>query len=450
MGGNVLSFKSQGISPSGEYIPRGRTVLHTILEKHFNSFVESYDEKYAEECGRYSLERIIAVVEEYLKCGDYHEGVARVKCTNPECNHDFFVPFSCKQFLFYPSCSQKRTLLFGEYLVNEVLLKLPHKFFTFSIPKALRIFLKNDKKLFSDLSKLIYALIEDFYTEAAGRKILSGGALVYQSFGDMLRANSHFHGIILEGGFDNNGSFVFIQIHALDKMTECFRRRVICFFLNRELITEDFASNLLSWRNSGFSIDAKLRLYGSDEKSREALSQYIARPPLSLKKMSIEDNGEATVISYTSNNDFFKGKTETFPVTRFLLELTQHIPLRGSQYIRRYGLYASRTKGKWLKMPHVALRGGRRSTWNLLSQSNPTPKNQPVLSPTRRAAAPGPGCRKVPTVGIAKVYEVDPPPCIRCGSPMRILAVITASEEVRKIPVRGIWSKLVAHLRASI
>ncbi len=45
------------------------------------------------------------VVEEYMKCGDYHKGVARVKCTNPECNHDFFVPFSCKQFLFCPGCN---------------------------------------------------------------------------------------------------------------------------------------------------------------------------------------------------------------------------------------------------------------------------------------------------------------------------------------------------------
>ncbi|GAG04152.1 unnamed protein product, partial [marine sediment metagenome] len=72
-----------------------------------------------------------------------------------------------------------------------------------------------------------------------------------------------------------------------------------------------------------------------------------------MKKISIVENGEATVISYTSDNEFFKGETRTFPVMRFFLELTQHIPPRGSQYIRRYGLYASRTKGKWPGMPHV-------------------------------------------------------------------------------------------------
>ncbi len=91
------------------------------------------------------------------------------------------------------------------------------------------------------------------------------------------------HGIILEGGFDLQGNFIFIPIHSLDKMTECFRRRVIRFFLDKELITESFASNLLSWKNSGYSIDAKLRLYGSDDKARESIAQYLVRPPLTFK-----------------------------------------------------------------------------------------------------------------------------------------------------------------------
>ena len=34
---------------------------------------------------------------------------------------------------------------------------------------------------------------------------------------------------------------------------------------------------------------------------------------------------------------------------------------------------------------------------------------------------------------IAKVYEVDPMICPRCGSPMKVLAVITDSRELAKI-----------------
>ena len=89
-----------------------------------------------------------------------------------------------------------------------------------------------------------------------------------------------------------------------------------------------------------------MRIPAFSDQAREALSQYIARPPLSLKKISIEENREATVISFISESEFFKGKTETFSVMRFFLELTQHIPPKGCQYIRRYGLYASRSKGK--------------------------------------------------------------------------------------------------------
>jgi len=45
--------------------------------------------------------------------------------------------------------------------------------------------------------------------------------------------------------------------------------------------------------------------------------------------LSKEENGDSTVISFTSDSEFFKGKTETFPVMRFFLELTQHISPKG-------------------------------------------------------------------------------------------------------------------------
>ena len=44
---------------------------------------------------------------------------------------------------------------------------------------------------------------------------------------------------------------------------------------------------------------------------------------------------------------------------------------------------------------------------------------------------------------ISQVYDVDPLTCSRCGSPMRILAVITEPEEIRNDPynlrVFSIW-----------
>ena len=81
----------------------------------------------------------------------------------------------------------------AEHLTEEVLLKLPHRQFVFTLPKALRIFLRNDRKLFADLSRLIYAIIKDFYKEAAEKEISTGMVIAHQTFGDMLRWNPHFH-----------------------------------------------------------------------------------------------------------------------------------------------------------------------------------------------------------------------------------------------------------------
>ena len=53
------------------------------------------------------------------------------------------------------------------------------------------------------------------------------------------------------------------------------------------------------------------------------------------------------VLASQTSGEFFTGKTETFQLMRFFLELTPHIPPKGCTYIRRYGLYVSRTKGKW-------------------------------------------------------------------------------------------------------
>jgi hypothetical protein len=57
-----------------------------------------------------------------------------------------------------------------------------------------------------------------------------------------------------------------------------------------------------------------------------------------------------------------------FDALDFLAELTQHIPPKGLQLIRRYGLYASRTKGRWHEMPWVAERAPE--GWKIAHQNS--------------------------------------------------------------------------------
>ncbi|MBA7542594.1 HTH-type transcriptional activator RhaS [subsurface metagenome] len=155
MGANTQKIQEDSLS---SYIPRGQNVLQRIFKEHFDDFRELYDEKYAKNYGTFRLARITEVVDEFIKCGHYSKGLARVKCVNPDCGNDYFVPLSCLSFYLCPSCHQKRTLLFGEQMANEVLLKIPHRQFVFAIPKCLRPYFIHNRTLFSDISHLIFDL----------------------------------------------------------------------------------------------------------------------------------------------------------------------------------------------------------------------------------------------------------------------------------------------------
>ena len=246
----------------------------------------------------------------------------------------------------------------------------------------------------------------------------------------MLRFNPHFHAIVLEGGFDEEGTFFYIPFSGLQSMTELFRRRVIKFLVGQELLNEDFARNLLSWKHSGFSIDNSVRIL--DESAQESLAEYIARPPISLGKIRYEPF-KGRVLFHTKYSQYFKQNLHMFDALDFLAELTQHIPPKRLQLIRRYGLYASRTKGRWEDMPWVAERApdGWKATTHRSSAGDdhlgfepPSDENEEVGSNARKRA----WARL-----LAKIYEVDPFVCPKCGAEMKVIAVIEDPDELRRI-----------------
>ncbi|MBW8003138.1 MAG: hypothetical protein FVQ80_14145 [Planctomycetes bacterium] len=111
-------------------------------------------------------------------CLHPRRGVKPKPCTNPECKEEFFRPFShwrgsttCKGFHLCPSCSQKRTLLFAEYVSHDLLLRLPHRLITISLPKMLRVFFRYDRELFSEVSRLVFDMVQNYYNEAANTTI---------------------------------------------------------------------------------------------------------------------------------------------------------------------------------------------------------------------------------------------------------------------------------------
>ena len=114
------------LKPLPWYRPRDPQVsdLWRLMDGHFETFKQIYCERFGAKYGfwRPIVERSVAA---FLKCGDLHEGFARICC--PDCKHEMFVAYSCKQRCTCPSCHQERTLLTAMHVVEEVCYPVPHR-----------------------------------------------------------------------------------------------------------------------------------------------------------------------------------------------------------------------------------------------------------------------------------------------------------------------------------
>ena len=205
---------------------------------------------------------------------------------------------------------------------------------------------------------------------------------------------------------------------------------------------------MLSWKHSGFSIDNSVRILA--ERSRNSLAQYIARLPVSLKKIHYE-GFKGRVLFHTHYNEYFKENVHMFNACDFLAELTQHIPPKGVQLIRRYGLYSSRIKGAWQSMPHVAERapaGWKIQHESKLGTSNPEDFETFEDTDFSEDSPDARAYRKAWARLLSKVYEIDPMVCPRmhgregnrrfptspkCGSEIKVIAIIQEPEKIKRI-----------------
>lgn len=404
------------------YLSKEKNIIQTIIQENYSDFEASYDEDYAKDYGVFRLSRINKSVSRFSECGDWLKGIARIKCTNKDCKHEIFLPFSCKQWYLCPSCHQKRLLLLSEHLSKEVMLRLPHRQFVFTIPKLLRPYFKNDRKLFADVSKIIHNLITKYYREVCRKDITTGSIISHQTYGDLIRFNPHWHCLILEGGIDEANDFYHIRMKNITKLTEAFRKAVIKLFVKKELLNMAFAQQLLTWKNSGFSVDNSVFLFPNDNKAREGLCQYIARHPVSLQKITY-DRAKKKVLYHTKYNDYFKENVKLFTAADFIADLTVHIPPKGKHLIRYYGLYASRTKGKSKKEGRFEKFGIKKEP----VENNNLPDMSDYEETSDKAS------RRAWARLINKIYEVNPLVCPYCGSDMKVIAIIQDEREIKKI-----------------
>ena len=401
------------------YIPHQEGIIQTIVRKSLTQYQTHANPS----------ETILDRLEQFACCADWTKGVARIRCE--DCGHSYFRPFSCKVFHLCPSCDQKRTLLYAEYLSEDLLLNLPHRQFVFTIPKILRPYFKSDKRLFGEVSKLIFSLLSKFFSLAAGQELLGACVVSYQSFGEFVRFHPHWHVLVLEGGFTKHDRFVYLPIGADDGMLKVWQTSILSLFLRKKLIDQTRVNLLKDWKHSGFSIESETRLFSKAD--RESLGQYVVRGATCAEKIRYDQDTD-TVIWTASPKGFYKGKSETFKGFEFVDQLVAHLPPRRVQLVRRYGVYAGKVRKQWQERPNIYSLAPESWQKGHPRESKIVPAIPQEKPETVQVSDAWSKLRKQSWARLLqKVYEVDPFVCPKCQGTMSVVAIIEDPKELAKI-----------------
>jgi len=143
-------------------------------------------------------------------------------------------------------------------------------------------------------------------------------------------------------------------------------------------------------RHPGFSAHVGERIDPEDKQRLCDTAAYLVRNPLSLKKLIYLD-GQQAVLYRSWMNPSLGRNFEALDPLEWLARMSDHIPDPGQHRTILYGQYANRVRGARQRCA---------PTWARL---------------------------------IAKVYQVDPLLCTRCGQKMQMIAFLTDELSIRRI-----------------
>ncbi len=326
--------------------------LYQVVRDHFDEFEAKYAERYEKRYG-YWRSIIRASIDKFLKCGDLRFGFARVRC--PDCKAEYHVAYSCRQRGACPSCDQKRALMLALRLNTEIFADVPHRQWVFTMPRRLRVYFRFDRSLLGKLCRAAYETLREVVAlELRDDEAVPAMIATPQTQGDLCNFHPHVHAIAAEGAFTGDGRFVPMPHVSMQRAEDIWRERVFALLLDTHKIDEQTVASMRSWRHSGFSVNASVRIAQDDREGMRRLVGYIVRSPLSLSRMlfrtqdgkvvyrashprcwSFPKSGEQTIMEGIPRNH------EIFEPLDFLAEVTQHIPNKGEHQIRYYGWYSN-------------------------------------------------------------------------------------------------------------
>jgi len=448
-----------------------KTPLYKIVSEHLEGWLEN--RAIAEHPVSAHVEREL---RSYLTCGILCFGFGRARCAS--CGQGFVVAFSCKGRGVCPSCNGRRMAQTAAHLVDRVIPPVPVRQWVISVPKRLRCFLADRPNAVAALTRIFIEEFERLLRTAAGlprdghrpsaARPRLGAVSFLHRFGSAVNHHVHLHVCATDGVFvpTGDGRPAFLPARPITQadlatLTEKVRRRVVRCFRMQRLLDADAAVDMLAWENSGFSIDASVRITLLDRdvpsyfQSLEHLLRYCARPPFALERLSVirGEDGRLARVRYVlprhkaanwigpgrgrkSTRPGANGVVELSPF-EFLDRLADLVPPPRKHRHRYHGVFAPNHK---LRSAVTALAIG-----NVGKRRDATTDGHAVGGHAAGGDTTGDCCgscdkplshdtsRIAWAKLMARVGEEFPLECPGCGGDIRLIAFITDPGPIRKI-----------------
>jgi len=419
-----------------------RTVLYRTVQSHLATWLELAQD----ESGRSAPAHVEREFHRYLECGILAHGFARARCAG--CGHDFLVAYSCKGRGVCPSCNTRRMVETAAHLADHVIPHLPVRQWVLSVPKRLRYFLQADPAIQNLALHILLSAVEQGLRAtcpvAQGSMARIGAVAFIHRFGALLNPHLHFHCVVVDGVFEaGTEAELPVRFHEMPalsakQLTDIqgnIRRRLLRALKRRGLLEAEVAEEMDAWdHGGGFSLDAGVRIEADDRSGLERLLRYCARPVFALERLRQIDPEH---LVYESLKPGPGGSVSLLMTPLELIDrLAALIPPPRRHRHRYYGVLAPNAP---LRAAVTALAGAKEEAPlpSAMTEAVSAPESGATVPNAPDEVAEEPAHRKaaryVWALLLARIYEVLPLLCPKCGGDMRIIAFINEGPVIREI-----------------
>lgn len=272
-----------------------------------------------------------------LLCNDPSNGFMVVHC--PKCG-DYTTHLSCNSRIC-PRCGNKYVKIWVKK-ISERMHDVDYSHIIFTLPRDIWNLIEGKWACISELYKETFKVLKETMCQSAKQRINPGMINAGHTFGKDIKFNVHFHTICTEGGLTKNDLWKRVYYLPYRIMRLKWKQYSLAV-IERHIGLDEQAQSILEavyhQYNNGFDIR---RIKGKMQKKELAgyIARYIRHPAISNRRIVEYDRKRVVIVC--ENKETKRIQYEEFTVEEFIARLVKHIPPKGFQVVRHYGIYSKR------------------------------------------------------------------------------------------------------------